>query len=82
VDYFGDYIARRGKIDEEFLNLIEVFCTTILLAITGYFENPFFAEDHLNDYKRSFNFDLFSDEDSSPSLPEKSPYKKRKSSLP
>jgi hypothetical protein len=70
------------EIKEEFLRLIEVFCTTILLTITGYFENPYFTDDgQLNGLKRPWNCDISSDEEESfDSWHSFVSYKKRKNS--
>jgi hypothetical protein len=64
------------------MSLVEVYCTTILLTITGYFQNPYFSEDaQLDGLKRPFNFAVFSeDEDSFESSPFQPSFKKRKAS--
>lgn len=45
------------------MELVEVYVTTLLLTITGFFQNPYFDEAVLDEHKRAFSFDLFSDED-------------------
>jgi hypothetical protein len=62
--HFKAYLQKtqdvRGLI-EKLTSLVEVYCTTILLTITGYFQNPYFSEDtQLDGLKRPFNFAVFS----------------------
>jgi hypothetical protein len=43
--HFKDFQPESMESDEDFFKLIEVFCTTALLTITEYFQNPYFAEE-------------------------------------
>lgn len=41
--HFKDFQPEYTECDEIFFKMIEVFCTTALLTITGFFQNPYFA---------------------------------------